>query len=217
MSVAIFGLSADPPHKGHLKVAEALQEMGYERVVWMLTPQNPLKHAIPTPYWHRMELARALIGRRTWLELSDAEAWMQLYGDELRTHTMLGQLKKIYPETDFTFVIGADNWMHFHNWGRYKELLDYVALLIVPRLGSGRLDNVPAALTLANQRDKATSGIVTQGKWRILVDAPGGNASSKHLRQDLAAGEDTSKWLNAEQLAYIQDHGLYGVSKKKRR
>lgn len=209
MSVAIFGLTADPAHKGHLKVAETLQDMGYERVVWMLTPQNPLKLASPTPYWHRMELARKLIGRRPWLELSDAESWMQLYGDNVHTYTMLTQLKKIYPETDFTFVIGADNWMHFHNWGRFKDILDLTALLIVPRLGSGKLDATTAANVLAAKKDKQTEGPVPQGRWRILDHSPGGNASSNQLRQQIARGEDCSRWLTQDQLDYIAEHKLY--------
>lgn len=207
--VAIYGMSADPAHKGHLKVAESVMEMGYSRVVLMLTPQNPLKQTTPTPFVHRMELARRLVGRRTWLELSDAEAWMQLYGDELRTHTMFSQLRKIYPDTPFTFIIGSDNWMHFHTWGRFREILDLCAILIIPRPGGGNMEAAPAAIALKSLKDTATTGPVTQGTWRVMEDMPGGNASAKQIRQKLSAGEDVSRWLTADQIDYIAIHNLY--------
>lgn len=208
MAVAIFGLSANPPHKGHLRVAEALHNLGYERVVWMLTPQNPLKRAVPTAFAYRMELARLLVGRRTWLELSDAEAWMQLYGEELRTHAMLSHLVQIYPQTPFTFVMGSDNWMHFHNWGKFKEILELASILVVPRPGSSKLEQSAAAITLADKRDKQNDGIVRPGCWRILADIPGGSASASQIRRALVDRQD-SPWLTPQQIQYIQEHNLY--------
>lgn len=210
--IAIFGMSADPAHKGHLKVAEAVQEMGYSRVMWMVTPHNPAKPHSQTPFVHRMELTRLLVGRRTWLELSDAEAWMYLYGEDLRTHTMLEHLTRIYPGVPYTFVIGADNWLQFHTWGKYREILDFCGLLIVPRPGSRGLDNCPAALALAARKDSKTTGPVTQGTWRIAEGLPGGSASSTQIRRDLASGTLPTRWLNAEQIAYIQAHNLYNIA-----
>lgn len=208
MTIAIFGLSANPPHKGHLKVAEAVHDLGYERVVWMLTPQNPIKRTFATSFSDRMELARLLIGRRTWLELSDAEAWMQIYGEELRTHTMLTHLKEIYPGTAFTFVLGSDNWLHFHQWGKFKDILDLAALLVIPRPGSSRLEHVAAAQILAARQDKKRDGIVTPGRWRILGDIPGGNASASQIRRALAQKQATP-WLTPQQLDYIKARTLY--------
>ena len=206
--VAIMGMSADPAHKGHLKVAEALQDLGYSRVVWMITPQNPFKRTAKTSFEHRMNLARLLIGRRSWLELSDAEGWMQLYGEELRTHSMLSHQREIYPTTPFTFVMGSDNWQHYHEWGKYKEILDLCGVLVVPRPGATQLKNTVAAQVLAAHADTLQGGIVPQGKWRILDDIPGGQASSTQIRRAIAAKQPTP-WLTPAQLAYIEQNGLY--------
>lgn len=208
--VAIFGMSADPAHKGHLKVAEALQDMGYPRVVVMITPQNPFKNTARTGFEHRMALARLLIGRRPWLELSDAEAWMNLYGEELRTHTMLAHMRQIYPTTPFTFVMGSDNWQHFHEWGKFKEILELCGVLVIPRPGSSKLADTVAARQLAAWKDPATSGPVTQGKWRIMDDIPGGRASSTQIRRGVSSGE-FSPWLTKAQIEYIKKYGLYGA------
>lgn len=206
--VAIFGMSADPAHKGHLKVAEAMQDLGYPRVVWMITPQNPFKRTAKTSFEHRMTLARLLIGRRPWLELSDAEAWMQLYGEELRTHSMLTHLREIYPNTPFTFVMGSDNWQHFHEWGKFKEILNLCGILVIPRPGASQLQKTPAAQTLAAFADTHTTGPVTQGRWRIMNDIPGGQASSTQIRRALLAKQPTP-WLTPAQLEYIKTQRLY--------
>jgi nicotinate (nicotinamide) nucleotide adenylyltransferase len=206
--VAIMGMSADPAHKGHLKIAEALQDIGYTRVIWMITPQNPFKKTAKTSFEHRMNLARLLIGRRPWLELSDAEGWMQIYGEELRTHSMLTHLQDIYPNTPFTFVMGSDNWQHFHEWGKYKEILNFCGLLVVPRPGASQLQKSTAAQFLSAYSDKVKTGAVTQGTWRILDDIPGGQASSTQIRRAIAAGQPTP-WLTPAQLDYIKLHRLY--------
>ncbi len=206
--VAILGMSADPAHKGHLKVAEALHDMGYERVILMVTPQNPFKRTAQTSFEHRMALARILVGRRQWLELSDAEAWMQVYGEELRTHHMLTHMKEIYPTTPFTFVVGSDNWQHFHEWGKYRDTLALCGLMVVPRPGSMKLNNTEAARELADLRDTTQTGPVPQGKWRILDDMPGGPASATQIRRAIAAGQHTP-FLTEKQLEYIQLHKLY--------
>ena len=44
MAVGLFGGSFNPAHDGHAHVAEtALRRLGLDRVVWLVSPQNPLK------------------------------------------------------------------------------------------------------------------------------------------------------------------------------
>ena len=49
MKVGLFGGSFNPAHDGHAHVAEtALRRLGLDRVVWLVSPQNPLKDARDT-------------------------------------------------------------------------------------------------------------------------------------------------------------------------
>lgn len=206
--VALLGMSADPPHKGHLRVAEAIHDLGYERVVLMITPQNPFKRTARTAFEHRMALARLLVGRRPWLEISDAEAWMQVYGEDLRTHSMLAHMREIYPTTPFTFVMGSDNWQHFHEWGKFEEILNLCAVLVMPRPGATRLKTTPAAGQLAGMEDTRDTGPVAQGQWRLHPTTPGGSASSTQIRRAITQKQPTP-WLTDAQVAYIKKHKLY--------
>jgi nicotinate-nucleotide adenylyltransferase len=62
MRVGLFGGSFNPAHEGHRHVAEtALRRLDLDRVVWLVSPQNPLKRADETaPLAARMASARAL-------------------------------------------------------------------------------------------------------------------------------------------------------------
>ncbi|HBV11667.1 MAG TPA: nicotinate-nucleotide adenylyltransferase, partial [Brevundimonas sp.] len=49
MKVGLFGGSFNPAHDGHAHVAAtAMQRLGLDRVVWLVSPQNPLKSAHET-------------------------------------------------------------------------------------------------------------------------------------------------------------------------
>ena len=62
LKVGLLGGSFNPAHEGHAHVAEtALIRLGLDRVVWLVSPQNPLKDARQTaPLADRMASARAV-------------------------------------------------------------------------------------------------------------------------------------------------------------
>ena len=44
MRVGLYGGSFNPAHEGHAHVAEtAKRRLGLDRVIWLVSPQNPLK------------------------------------------------------------------------------------------------------------------------------------------------------------------------------
>ena len=63
LRIGLFGGSFNPPHEGHLLVAEtALQRLRLDRVWWLVTPGNPLKdHGSLKPLAERVALSRRLV------------------------------------------------------------------------------------------------------------------------------------------------------------
>src|SRR5579871_5450619 len=74
MRVGLFGGSFNPAHEGHAHVAEtALRRLGLDRIIWLVSPQNPLK-----PTHETAELTRRVWGALRFAQgpsmvVSDAE------------------------------------------------------------------------------------------------------------------------------------------------
>ena len=62
MRVGLFGGSFNPAHEGHAHVAEtALHRLDLDRVIWLVSPQNPLKSSAETA-----SLESRMAGARRW-------------------------------------------------------------------------------------------------------------------------------------------------------
>ena len=63
--LGILGGTFDPPHKGHLYISKvALKKLKLDKIIWLITKQNPLKHK---PYLNiktRKKLAKKIIGKQ---------------------------------------------------------------------------------------------------------------------------------------------------------
>src|SRR5476649_2318499 len=60
MRVGLYGGSFNPAHEGHAHVAEtARRRLGLDRVIWLVSPQNPLK-----PSHETADLAERMAGAR---------------------------------------------------------------------------------------------------------------------------------------------------------
>src|SRR5438034_11822822 len=74
MRVGLFGGSFNPAHEGHAHVAEtARRRLGLDQVIWLVSPQNPLKPTHETAgLAERMASARRYARGRAMI-VSDAE------------------------------------------------------------------------------------------------------------------------------------------------
>src|ERR1700749_4628063 len=75
MRVGLYGGSFNPAHEGHAHVAETARRRGrLDRVIWLVSPQNPLKSSDElAPLAARMASARSFARGRGMI-VSDAES-----------------------------------------------------------------------------------------------------------------------------------------------
>ena len=187
MRVGLFGGSFNPAHDGHAHVAEtALMRLGLDRVIWLVSPQNPLKSARHmAPLEKRLESA-SRFARGPSMIVSDAE-------DRLGTRYSIDTLRALrarWPRVRFVWIMGADNLASFHRWRGWPEILGSVPVAVVARPGAllqGRL--APAARRFAGARlPEAAARVLPQTPppaW-IYLNAPLNEASSTHIRASLA-------------------------------
>lgn len=133
MKVGLLGGSFNPAHDGHAHVAEtALSRLGLDRVVWLVSPQNPLKASSDTaPLAERMASARAAAHGPDMI-VSDFEtrAGTQWTIDTLRALTAR------HPGVRFVWLMGSDNLASFHNWRGWTDIMRLMPVAVVARPGS---------------------------------------------------------------------------------
>lgn len=130
MKVGLLGGSFNPAHEGHAHVAEtALAKLGLDAVIWLVSPQNPLKSAHETqPLAARMASARRQ-ARGPRMIVSDAESRM---GARYTLDT-LRVLKARHPGVHFVWIMGADNLASFHRWKGWVEIMQEAPVAVVSR------------------------------------------------------------------------------------
>ncbi len=186
MRVGLFGGSFDPAHEGHAHVAEtALKRLGLDRVIWLVSPGNPLKPRAPADLERRLASARAM-ARGPRMVVSDAEARLGVR----YTIDTIRALKARYPGVDFVWIMGADSLRNLHRWRGWTQLMAEIPMAIVARPGSAvRSRLAPAARRYAHARLPAGAArrlrLARPPAWTFLT-APWSYASSTALRDTLA-------------------------------
>lgn len=189
--VGLFGGSFNPPHVGHLAVAEGAREAAaLDRVLWMpaATPPHKQGHDLPAGA-HRLAMTR--------LATDDHDAF-DVSGLELRragvsyTVDTLRALRAEHPDAELLLLIGGDSLAQFHSWREPAAILDLAGLLVYPRPGFD-LSAVSEAV-----RRRVT-----------LLDRPLLDLSSTDVRGLLRAGRSARYLIPDAVLAYAAEHGLY--------
>jgi nicotinate-nucleotide adenylyltransferase len=137
MKVGLFGGSFNPAHDGHAHVAEtALRRLDLDRVIWLVSPQNPLKDPRDSaPLAERMESARAaarLAGSSHAMVVSDFETRV---GSQWTVDT-LRAIKLRHPGVRFVWLMGSDNLASFHRWRGWTDILRLMPVAVIARPGA---------------------------------------------------------------------------------
>ena len=182
MTVGLFGGSFDPAHDGHALVAEtALRRLGLDRLIWLVSPGNPLKPAASAGLERRMASARAQ-ARSPRMIVSGAEAKLGVR----YTIDTVRALKTRYPGVRFVWVMGADSLLGFHRWRGWTELMREIPVAVVTRPGAAiRSRLAPAARRFAHARlpsSRATRLAFARAPAWTFLRAPWSFASSTALR-----------------------------------
>lgn len=187
MRVGLFGGSFNPAHDGHAHVAEtALRRLGLDRVLWLVSPQNPLKSS------------RDLrpVGRRVADALREARGASMIVTDvESRlgaryTIDTVRLLKGRFPGVKFVWVMGGDSLAGFHTWRGWARLMHELPVAVVSRPGAMLSSRTaPAARRFADARlpsGQALNLVNAQAPAWLYLTAPLNEASSTAIRTGAA-------------------------------
>ncbi len=189
----LFG-TFDPPHKGHVGIAEHMLRSQELDSVWMVvTPQNPFKQDKSlSPDQQRLAMVRLAVKGRPGLEASGFELDLpkpNYTADSLRF------MRLRWPDHRFDLIIGSDNLAIFHKWKDAEDILEHHRVLVYPRVGFQQ--------HLASTIFRGHPGV------RIVADAPMLPYSSTEVRAELRAWNPMDDRLDEAVVSYIRQHKLY--------
>jgi nicotinate-nucleotide adenylyltransferase len=180
--IGLLGGAFDPPHNGHVALAEAAREqLGLDRLV-VLVVAAPGHKDVHCPADVRLALARA------------AFPGLDVELDEhARTVDMLREGRWDDP----VFLIGADEFADFASWKEPDEVLELARLAVASRPGypRERLEAVLAQL---------------RGPERVLFfEIEAVDVSSTEIRERARLGESIDGLVPAAVAEEIERRGLY--------
>jgi len=129
MRIGLMGGSFNPPHRGHVDAAKtALKALKLDRILWLVSPQNPLKTEKPLSSEQRIQLIQNLTAHPKFIPT----AFEEEFGLKYTTQTLYF-LRKRYPHVTFYFITGSDNIASMPKWNRWTELLNMCYWTIIAR------------------------------------------------------------------------------------
>ncbi len=186
--VGLFGGTFDPPHLGHLAIAEwARDQLSLDRVVFMPagTPPHKQRRDLSSAE-ARLAMTRLAVKGHPAFTVSTLEARRRGLSFTVDT---LRHLEKRFRCARLYLVIGADSLDDFSNWHEPREILKRATLAIAARPGSGRRARVPRGVA-----------------W---LGNPGIALSSSAIRARVHAGRSVRYLVPDAVARYIAGHRLY--------
>lgn len=191
--VIIYPGSFDPVHYGHIALARFVTSDlfpgGAARLWWLPSRRNPLKQDAPRATDdQRATMLRLAAGELDGVEVCTVEYELP---EPSFTIDTLRHLKSVNPSLDFSLLIGSDNWLTFHHWKEYREVLGTFGVYIYPRPGY----------------TADPSAIPPGAVW--LSDAPQSPISSTLIRRRLADDQSIGTLTTPAVREYIRLHHIY--------
>ena len=182
----ILGGTFNPPHIGHLIIANEVQHaLGLDQILFMPNQQPPHKTSKDViSAEHRLKMTELAIEDHSGFSLETIE--MERTGESYTYDTII-LLKEREPNTDFYFIIGADMIEYLPHWYKINELSKLVQFVGVKRPYFSTKSDIPI----------------------ILVDIPEINLSSTLLRSKLKNKETVKYLIRDNVISYIKEHSLY--------
>ncbi len=134
MKICLFGGTFDPPHIGHLLIAQTVCEAeDFDKILFIPAFTPPHKKGI-TAIDHRIEMVKIAISDNPKFEYSDVDI---LRGGVSYTIDSIMDIKRKMEleNDDLYYLIGSDSLIDFKNWKEPKRILHECSVIVAIRPG----------------------------------------------------------------------------------
>lgn len=186
--IGVLGGAFDPPHIGHVIVAqEAWWRFGLDRVLLVPVAEPSDRPAPAFPADERLHMVELAVQGHPGLAASDVEIRR---GGPSYTVDTIRALREREPAARFWFMMGADRLPTLPRWRDPDDLLAMARLAVMPRDGHG-------AEWIAEVAARVAPGRVD------VLETPMVGVSSTTIRERLAAGGPIRYLVPAAVEAYL--------------
>ncbi len=191
MNIGLFGGSFNPPHHGHLLMAETIREHFNLSTVFFIPsfvpPHKQLEHLASER--DRLAMVECAISGNRYFQCSDIE--IRKGGISYTIQTVV-EFEQRYPHSQLFLIIGIDNLVDFKSWKSQEELLAKATLIVCDRPGFHQ-DDVPRDLI----------------RHAHFVSAPMIGISSSDIRLRIKMGKSIRYFVPESVAEYIRANRLY--------
>ena len=197
MRIGIFGGTFDPPHVGHLILAEECRtQLNLDLLLWVVTDNPPHKrYASVSPIEQRVQLVQLAIQGNPSFALSRID--IDRPGPHYAIDTVR-LLREEYPGAELYYLMGGDSLHDLPAWNRPQDFIKTCDGIGVMRRHADNVD--------LESLDKVLPGI---SKIVSIVEAPILEISSKQVRQRIKEKMGYRYYLRDAVYQAINELGLY--------
>jgi nicotinate-nucleotide adenylyltransferase len=202
--IGVLGGTFDPPHIGHLVLAEyAAAALGLEHVLFVPAGEPPHKlHLKRTSAEHRIEMVERAISSNKRFSLSriDVDRPGPHYTVDLMTI-----VHENYPKSELYFLMGGDSFRDLPKWHRPQDILKYCNLGVMARPDSHQGN----AKVEPEMHEAVLPGL---SRCVTMIEAPLLDVASSDIVVRIQQGKSVRYLVPDEVWDYIKAHAIYEVN-----
>lgn len=191
MRICLFGGTFDPPHIGHLLIAQTVCEADDFDKILFIPANKPPHKKVNTSLEDRLAMLNIAVEGNPNFEISDVE--IRRGGISYTIDTVKMVKEEIDRENDEIFyLIGSDSLMDFRNWKDPRGILDECKVVVAIRPGF-RPSDIPAWILHRIQ----------------FANIPRFEISSTNIRHRWVENKTIRYMVTLPVWDYIDEHNLY--------
>ncbi len=194
----IMGGTFDPPHIGHLILAQsAYEQLGLDSVLFIPAGRPPHKqNRSGATDEQRLEMVRLAIEKDPHFRMSRIEMESSDYSYTCET---LKKLHERFPDEDYYFIIGQDSLETFHSWYHPEEIVRQAHIVAADRPDC---DQAAFESQLEENRKRFSGDF-------IGIQCPDIQISSSEIRKRIAEGRSIRYFVPESVHTYILNQNIY--------
>lgn len=193
MRLGIFGGTFDPPHNGHLRLAQfVFEKKSLDKLIFVtafITPYSDKTSSVS--FENRFRMTQLMVENSADFEASDVEG---VRGGDSFTIDTVREFKELYSlEADQLFlIIGADSLLRFDEWKTPEAILNECSVCVLDR-----------AEVKQENLDKRFIDSVEFLDNELMAE------SSGDIRNRIRENRGVDEFLDSKVINYIYDKKLY--------